>query len=136
MPALPYALTALIAAASLSACGQGVDPAEPAATVRQFYGHLGRGEFSPACDLIAPELRTSLVEAGSGAPCGELLQKLSKGEDRGGMVDTAVDVSKVDTTGDAVAVPEDAITFGGKPSGGGDLRLIRQGDRWLISNIE
>lgn len=138
MPSLPYAApVALVLAASLlTGCGKDVDPAGPAAAVRDFYGHLGRGEFGPACDLLAPDLRDSLVEAGGGAPCGELLRQLSDGEDRAAMVSTDVDVTKVDTSGAAVAVPEDAITFGGEPSTGGDLRLLRQGDRWLISDIK
>lgn len=128
-----YAAAVVLGAASvLTGCGS--EPQEPAETVRSFYDHLGRGEFGPACELLDEELRTTLANAGQAA-CDEVIRELAAGDDRGGMTSTQVDAGRVEIAGSTATIPEDAVTFGGQPSNGGNLRLERRGGRWLISNI-
>lgn len=112
--------------------GSGGDgQSSPEAVVAAVYTHIAVGEFEQACALVLPDSRGAFAAAGT--DCQTFLAGKYDAGERVGFRDVRVDPTKVERNGDTAVVPEDAVTFGGRPSDDEDTPAVRQDGKWWVT---
>jgi hypothetical protein len=114
--------------------GGAVSPAHasPAAVVTAFYQAVAENDLATACSLIDPSVIPQLLlKFGS---CQIALKQHYTDALRAQVADVKVDEGAVKVAGDGAFIPQDAITFGGRPSKDGDQQAIRLNGKWFLSS--
>ena len=95
------------------------------------YEHIAAGEFGQACALYLPDARAAFAAAGT--DCRSYLAGQYDPQEREAVRDVRVDPAEVERNGDTALVPEQAVTFGGRPSDDEDTPTVEQDGRWWLS---
>lgn len=117
--ALPLAFPLL---ASGCGGGGGGDQSSPEGVVAAAYTHIADGEFEQACALVLPDARGAFTAVGT--DCQTFLAGKYDQQDREAFRDVRVDPAKIERNGDTAVVPEEAVTFAGRPSDDEDTPAV------------
>lgn len=117
----------------VAGCGGGGtdEQSSPEAVVAAAYTHIAAGEFEQACALVLPDARGAFTAGGT--DCQTYLARKYDPQEREAFRDVRVDTAKVEHDGDTALVPEQAVTFGGRPSNDDDTPTVRKDGKWWVT---